>query len=481
MNFPFPSRWRTHVLTALFAASLPLAHASVSLPERLAELLTPPTSLLMPEAGAAVVPDPAGPALQVVTDGLTSARTLAQRYGVTPGAVQTLQSAPGWRLTEIRLPGTAAERAPTRPASVQTYAVRSGDTLSGVAARHDLSMVDLLSVNLDRQSLDTLAVGETLNIPTRERGLLVRIKPGQSALSLIAGYGADLIDTARANDILPTELHVGDELLLPGIRAEGFRQQLLAVREAERKAQLAYERQLKYEEYLTWKAGRSRQRLNDQYARQEKYEEYLVWKKGRDRQRLEENYARQEQYEAYLTWKNSPERRQQTQAYQRQAQYEAAQTAARRRATQQTRISAFTNRPSVIQTASASHAVGLSWPLRSFALTSRYGERDIAFHREVFHSGIDLAAPFGTPVYAASGGTVTASGYGAFGLNVYTASGTSTVIYGHLSRVAVVPGQSVQPGQVLGYIGCTGICTGPHLHFEVRLGGQAMDPLAVLP
>ena len=134
-----------------------------------------------------------------------------------------------------------------------------------------------------------------------------------------------------------------------------------------------------------------------------------------------------------------------------------------------------------MQTTSTGHAGGLAWPLRSFTLTSRFGERDIAFHREVFHGGIDLAAPFGTPIYAASAGAVSASGYGSFGLNVWTVDGNSTVIYGHMSQTAVVPGQTVQTGQVLGYVGCTGICTGPHLHFEVRLGGQAVDPLALLP
>ncbi|MFC6667025.1 M23 family metallopeptidase [Deinococcus radiopugnans] len=71
---------------------------------------------------------------------------------------------------------------------------------------------------------------------------------------------------------------------------------------------------------------------------------------------------------------------------------------------------------------------------------------------------------------------MSASGYGAFGLNVWTVNGTSTVIYGHMSRTAVVPGQTVHTGQVLGYVGCTGVCTGPHLHFEVRLGARRWTP-----
>ncbi|GGO28167.1 M23 family metallopeptidase [Deinococcus humi] len=437
----------------LLAASLPLAHASAPLPERLGGLLATPSELFTPGAEVTLQPDTRGPALQVVTNGQTTGKVLARRYGVTPGAVRTLSSGAGWRLREVRLPYPGVARAPARPASIQAYTVRPGDTLSGVATRHGLSMVDLLGVNLDRQSLDSLRAGETLNIPTRERGLLVRIKPGQSALSLIAGYGADLVTTARANDVLPTELHVGDELLLPGIRAESFRQQLLAAREADRLAQIAYEKQ-------------------------QKYGEYLAWKRDRERQRLQEKYARQEKYEAYLAWKNSPERQRKQAAYERQARYEAAQAAARQRAAV---VQQPASRPGRVQTASTGHVGGLAWPLRSFTLTSRFGERDIAFHREVFHGGIDLAAPFGTPIYAASAGTVSASGYGAFGLNVWTVNGNSTVIYGHMSQTAVVPGQTVQTGQLLGYVGCTGICTGPHLHFEVRLGGQAVDPLALLP
>ncbi|GGL72164.1 peptidase M23 [Deinococcus aerolatus] len=440
---------------ALLLAASPVAHASAALPERLAALFPTPVALFEAEPDVVLQRAPGGLSVQIITAGQITPKVLARRYGVTTGAVRTLKSASDWRLSEIRLPGRAAVRAPARPSSVHSYAARPGDTLSAVATRHGLSMVDLLGVNLDRQSLDTLRAGETLNIPTRERGLLVRIKPGQSALSLIAGYGADLVATAHANDVLPTELQVGDELLLPGVRAEGFRLQLLAAREAERQAQLAYEKQQRYEAYLTWK-------------------------KDRDRQRLQEKYARQQKYEAYLAWKDSPERRRQQAAYERQAQYEAAQAAARQRAATAA-VRPQANLPATVQTASTGRVGGLAWPLRSFTLTSRFGERDIAFHREVFHGGIDLAAPFGTPIYAASGGTVSASGYGAFGLNVLTVSGNSTVIYGHMSRTAVVAGQTVQPGQLLGYIGCTGICTGPHLHFEVRLGGQAIDPFAMLP
>jgi murein DD-endopeptidase MepM/ murein hydrolase activator NlpD len=94
------------------------------------------------------------------------------------------------------------------------------------------------------------------------------------------------------------------------------------------------------------------------------------------------------------------------------------------------------------------------------------------------HDGMDIAAPTGTPVRAAACGTVSLagqqSGYG----NIVCVTHTSqfSTCYAHLSRFAVSNGARVQQGQVIGYVGCTGSCTGPHLHFETRVGGQAQNP-----
>lgn len=95
------------------------------------------------------------------------------------------------------------------------------------------------------------------------------------------------------------------------------------------------------------------------------------------------------------------------------------------------------------------------------------------------HSGIDLAAPTGTSVIASSAGTVCragwASGYGL--LVVIDHGGGVQTRYGHLSGLAVAIGQHVRAGDVLGYVGSTGRSTGPHLHYEVRRNGAAVDPL----
>lgn len=116
--------------------------------------------------------------------------------------------------------------------------------------------------------------------------------------------------------------------------------------------------------------------------------------------------------------------------------------------------------------------------------TSAFGWRyHPVFHRRLFHTGVDLAAPTGTPIYAAGDGVVEragwASGYGRFVL-IKHVNGYETG-YGHMSRIAKVtkPGASVHAGEVIGYVGATGDATGPHLHFEIRINGNFVDPLSV--
>ena len=100
-----------------------------------------------------------------------------------------------------------------------------------------------------------------------------------------------------------------------------------------------------------------------------------------------------------------------------------------------------------------------------------------------FHSGLDLAAPLGTDVRAAAAGRVRVHwnpvGYGLYVL-VDHGHGLQT-LYGHLSAVTVMDGDSVQGGQQVGRLGSTGLSTGPHLHFEVRHDGRPVDPLPYLP
>ena len=120
-------------------------------------------------------------------------------------------------------------------------------------------------------------------------------------------------------------------------------------------------------------------------------------------------------------------------------------------------------------------SAGFIWPV-SGSIVSGFGPR---WGR--MHEGVDIAAPAGTPIRAAKGGRIALSGwYGGYGN--YTCidhGGGLSSCYAHQSRYAVTGG-SVRQGQVIGYVGCTGHCYGDHLHFEVRIGGQAVDPMPYL-
>jgi murein DD-endopeptidase MepM/ murein hydrolase activator NlpD len=99
-----------------------------------------------------------------------------------------------------------------------------------------------------------------------------------------------------------------------------------------------------------------------------------------------------------------------------------------------------------------------------------------------FHSGIDLVAPSGSDVRAVMAGVVEISPIGGYGLHVILHHGGDLVtLYAHLAGFAVVPGQVVAPGALLGYEGSTGASTGAHLHFEVRRGTVPVDPVQVFP
>jgi murein DD-endopeptidase MepM/ murein hydrolase activator NlpD len=121
-------------------------------------------------------------------------------------------------------------------------------------------------------------------------------------------------------------------------------------------------------------------------------------------------------------------------------------------------------------------SAGLIWPV-SAPITSPFGWR---WGR--MHEGIDLGAAYGAPIAAAAAGTVIyAAWLGGYGnLTVIDHGGGLATAYGHQSGIAVSTGEQVAQGQTIGYVGSTGHSTGPHLHFEVRVNGQAVDPLGYL-
>lgn len=398
--------WRFAFAGALL--NLPLA--TLDIPKELA-----PSSEVVLDA-----PAKKGWVLYTVKPGDTLS-AIASRYGVDPRAIlwSTGITRPDLKPGQpLRIPITeAVERQARIPPGVQEYVVRGGDTLQSLARRFGLTELDLVSANPSLPSLDRLAEGSIVYIPTQTRGLLVQMGKGQNLTDLAERFGVPVLTIARANGVKnPLELRAGDLVLLPGIQARTTYDRLLAVREEERRQREEEQR-----------------RLAEERRKQE------------EARRLAEQ-RRQQQLAQARVQRQQPARA----ATVRRVNYEAA-------------------------------ASGFQWPLADFVITTYYGQRG-AYQR--FHTGVDLAAPMGTPIYAAKAGQVETAGWSSWGYGLHViidhGSGVET-LYGHMSRIAVQPGQFVERGQLIGYVGSTGWSTGPHCHFEVRVGGEARNPLAYLP
>jgi len=124
---------------------------------------------------------------------------------------------------------------------------------------------------------------------------------------------------------------------------------------------------------------------------------------------------------------------------------------------------------------------GMRLPV-SGRVSSGFGQR---FHPILgyarFHKGVDLAAAYGTPIVAAADGRIVSAGWsGGYGQRVAIMhSGGIQTMYGHMSRIVASAGSLVRQGQLIGYVGSTGLSTGPHLHYEVLKGGRPVNPMSV--
>jgi murein DD-endopeptidase MepM/ murein hydrolase activator NlpD len=123
---------------------------------------------------------------------------------------------------------------------------------------------------------------------------------------------------------------------------------------------------------------------------------------------------------------------------------------------------------------------GMVWPLVG-NITSRFGYRRLRIGGTNMHYGLDIDGNVGDPIRSATAGTVTFSGWrGGFGYLVIVTNGDTEYFYAHASALLVSEGQRVQPGDLIARVGATGNVTGPHLHFEIRVSGTAVDPLPIL-
>lgn len=131
----------------------------------------------------------------------------------------------------------------------------------------------------------------------------------------------------------------------------------------------------------------------------------------------------------------------------------------------------------------------LWWPMSGFQISQPYGPTSFVLEPPLgsyahFHTGVDMAAPLGTPVTAAADGVVVAVGHTSVGYGnfvIIAHGGGIATLYGHLLATQVAVGDQVLRGQQIGREGSTGYSTGPHLHFELRVNDQVVDPMPYLP
>ena len=123
-------------------------------------------------------------------------------------------------------------------------------------------------------------------------------------------------------------------------------------------------------------------------------------------------------------------------------------------------------------------------PVSGYTITSAFGYRKAPTKgASTYHQGVDMACPTGTPIYATRSGTVPKAAYQAGGAGYYVSISHGdgfASIYMHMTRYVVSAGQSVTQGQLIGYVGSTGVSTGPHLHFGISYGGTYVNPMAYI-
>lgn len=137
-------------------------------------------------------------------------------------------------------------------------------------------------------------------------------------------------------------------------------------------------------------------------------------------------------------------------------------------------------RPATADPRPGASGAAMMWPIVG-TITSRFGYRRLTVAGSNFHTGLDIDGVTGEPIHAAVGGTVTLAGWnGGYGNCVIITVGDTEYYYGHASKLLVSAGDVVKAGDVIALVGSTGHSTGSHLHFEIRVDGDPVDPLPML-
>lgn len=369
-------------------------------------------------------------------DTLTS---IARRFGVSVSELQqsnalvTSQLVVGQRL---RVPSSVlvSSTHATTSSGITNHQVKSGETLEGILQRYgiDRTILDHLNPNIRGQT--GFAPNTTLRVPTQP-GALLRVPADQDLLTFAVSHGVSLSELLRMNGLSsPTQVTTGTRLFVPGARVSANAN--VASRGSSTPSNVS----------STATRSTSSPAMNTT------------------------NTTNTTNMQAALPRTSAPEPTSldnRSQLVNQHLQLLAAAVPTLR----------------TYRKRAPTPAQRFLWPTAARGvISSPFGPRRLAITRSTFHAGMDIAVPTGTAILATKDGVVSRAGWiGSYGYAVYLEhpDGSQTR-YAHMSRVLVRSGQRVRQGSRIGLVGSTGLSTGPHLHFEIRYAGRAVNPALYL-
>lgn len=362
-------------------------------------------------------------------------------------------------------------------ALARTITVQQGESLWGIAKKHGTDVETLRQLN--NLTSDLLRVGQQLRLPGGEDGegepATITVRPGDTLYEISLRHGVSVASLIAYNDLDGTMIHPGQELVLsPGETPPEPLEVVLGVGDS------------------LWVLSRRYETSIDEIAAANNISRDATLRVG-DRLVIPGRYAASDvdvggptpvevvvgandtlwgiavRYDSNVSAIMSANNLTSDRLHvgQRLRIVPGAEVNATRAAEPTPILSDAAGAPMV-------------WPLDGI-ITSRFGYRQLRVSGSNFHTGLDIDGNTGDPIVAAVAGTVTYSGWrGGYGYLVVITNGNTDYYYAHASQLLVEEGAQVQVGQLIARVGSTGNSTGPHLHFEVRVDGEPVDPLPIL-
>ncbi len=363
-------------------------------------------------------------------------------------------------------------------ALARTITVQQGESLWGLAQKHGTNVETLRQLN--GLTSDLLRVGQQLVLPGSEDGsdaepTTVTVRPGDTLFEISLRHGVSVASLIAYNDLDGTVIHPGQELVLsPGDTPPAPLEVVLGVGDSLWVLSRRYETSIDEIAAANGLARDATLRVGDRLVIPGRYPTSDVDVGGPTPVEVvvgasDTLWGIAVRYDSNVSAIMSANNL----------------TTDRLRVGQRLRIVPgaevnATRAASPTPTLSDAAGAPMVWPL-SGIITSRFGYRQLRVSGSNFHTGLDIDGDTGDPIVAAVAGTVTYSGWrGGYGYLVVITNGNTDYYYAHASELLVEEGTQVQVGQLIARVGSTGNSTGSHLHFEVRVDGDPVDPLPIL-